>query len=1175
MHYSILKKHIVFIGIFIFSIYVVSCNLKNTPGTIEIEKNVPVKGKMVHAEGNKMDPNKFKKPPVVLVNIPKAVQAGIPKEVELSLLKKQDVLDDTIERFIIKPQNLIQFTPGGTEFVPLPEQKAIFGNVLTARQTKPTTALLPQYKDDVTIDLRVLDVGQGMSSSYIYSITNDVNGNIWFGTNGSGISRYDGTTFTNYTTKQGLSNNYVNSIFEDRTGNIWIGTRDGISKYDGITFTNYSKGEGLLNGFVTSFLEDIQGSIWFGTAEGLGQFKGNKYIHYTVQHGLPDNHVTSIAEDKEGKLWIGTSNGVVSFDGKTFTHYTENDGLSNNHILAVLLDKSGNLWFGTESGINKFDGNAFIHYTQKNGLSNNIVTSIVEGDNNDLWFGTRGGGVNRFDGKFFTHYDENIGLSNNYVLSIMMDDGDNLWIGTRGEGANRYNHNSFVHFTKNTGLSNSLITTIFEDSNANLWFGSRGGGVNRFDGEKFIQYTEYEGLSNNYVWSIIEDQKGNLWFGTENGVNKFDGNSFTIFTKNEGLSSDYVYSIIEDSKQNLWFGTYGGGVNKFDGEAFTHYTEEQGLSNNFVYSMIEDHNGNLWFGTRGALSKFDGQVFTHYTEDLGLSNNYIHSIKEIGNNNLWFASNTGINIFDGQNFTVLSKENGLADDKIWGIFEDHQNYIWVSTEKGINLLIPEYNESGISYEIHSYGKHDGLNRIDFYGNSIYEDSNNQLWLGSGKYLAMLDLSHFKLGSVPPKIQLNNIEIDQMSIDFSRLDDSEYLNTFTFGRKIKSAFDTVIAFHNYPKNLKLPHNINHLTFNFSAIDWSAPHKIKYQYKLDGLNPEWSTESTDNKADYRNIPYGDYTFMVRAKGGAQIWSEVFEYPVTIYPPWWKTWWFRIFLVLLSTGFVLLIVHWRTLKVKKSNRFLQSVIKERKKVERDREKLLTAMEFKNEELENRNAEMERFNYTVSHDLKSPLITIGGFIGVIEESLDADDKESIREGLAHINKATINMNSLLNNLLELSRVGHLSNEFKEISICEIIEEARFNVQMQLSDCEMIINTDGLTVWCDRKGIIEVFQNLLENAAKFMTDQSKKVIEIGAENYDNKVTLYVKDNGIGIKKSLQHKIFNIFERLDLSIEGTGIGLAIVKRIIEKHGGKIWVESEGLNKGTTFFFVLPKQPSNT
>jgi PAS domain S-box-containing protein len=230
---------------------------------------------------------------------------------------------------------------------------------------------------------------------------------------------------------------------------------------------------------------------------------------------------------------------------------------------------------------------------------------------------------------------------------------------------------------------------------------------------------------------------------------------------------------------------------------------------------------------------------------------------------------------------------------------------------------------------------------------------------------------------------------------------------------------------------------------------------------------------------------------------------------------------------------------------------------------------------ELESKNAELERFAYTASHDLKSPLITIRGYLGYLEQDARAGKFDRLKKDIIRISDATEKMHNLLKDLLDLSRIGHVINESREVSFTEIVADALNRVEGQLINHHVVVNVESNLpiVFGDRERLVEVVQNLLDNAAKFMGNQIEPRITVGTLWRENKLYLYVNDNGVGIEKEFHQKVFELFDKLDASSDGTGVGLALVKRIIEVHGGQIWVESEGQNKGTTFYFSLPTKNS--
>ncbi len=232
---------------------------------------------------------------------------------------------------------------------------------------------------------------------------------------------------------------------------------------------------------------------------------------------------------------------------------------------------------------------------------------------------------------------------------------------------------------------------------------------------------------------------------------------------------------------------------------------------------------------------------------------------------------------------------------------------------------------------------------------------------------------------------------------------------------------------------------------------------------------------------------------------------------------------------------------------------------------------IEEKNTELQNQNAELERFNYTVSHDLKAPLVTIKGFAGLLQKDIDKQDRDAMDKDAMQINEAADKMAQLLDELLELSRIGRKMNPPEVRNLGDLAREAVARISMQVENqaVDVVIAADMPDVSGDPGRLLEVFQNLIDNAIKFMGQQSEPRIEVGARRENGEIHCYVRDNGIGIDPDYQERVFGLFERLDTHIDGTGVGLALVKRIVEVHGGRIWLESRGEGQGTTFHFTLP------
>jgi len=340
-------------------------------------------------------------------------------------------------------------------------------------------------------------------------------------------------------------------------------------------------------------------------------------------------------------------------------------------------------------------------------------------------------------------------------------------------------------------------------------------------------------------------------------------------------------------------------------------------------------------------------------------------------------------------------------------------------------------------------------------------------------------------------------------------------------------------------------------------------------MEPFDKEWQYVGTKRTATYTNLDPGSYIFRVKGANNSGVWNEEgVAIDIVISPPFWATWWFRGALALFIVGGLMWAYSRRVQAFEKRHQALEIQVADRTKALNESNE---AVEKTNQQLEAKNEELERFAYTVSHDLKSPLVTIRGFLGLLEQDIAADNQQRIQSDFAQIINATDNMQRLLNELLRLSRVGRSAHVSETVSLSGLADEAVALVSGQIAErgVEVTILPELPVVLGDRVRLTEVFQNLIANAVKYMGEQVMPRIEIGARSAEAEVVCFVRDNGMGIDPRYHEKVFGLFERLDATNEGTGIGLALVKRIIEVHGGRVWVESAGAGQGSTFYFTLP------
>jgi signal transduction histidine kinase len=772
-----------------------------------------------------------------------------------------------------------------------------------------------------------------------------------------------------------------------------------------------------------------------------------------------------------------------------------------------------------------------------------------------------------YNSKSFTHFTETVGLGINLVNSILEDSHGNLWFGTDGGGLCRYDGESFTSFTLKGDIRSNIVSSILEDSHGNLWFSSKFNGVIMYNGESFTHFIGLGDLTCN-IKSILEDSHGNLWFGKEcYGVSMYNGETFTNFAENEGLSQGNVLSILEDSHGNLWFGTHGGGVSRYDGETFTHFTEKEGLSNNIVNSILEDSFGNLWFGTAGGgVSVFDGKSFSILTEKEDLSSNFVTSILEDDNQNIWLGTERGLNLLVFNSESVAKTNNNLF------------------TSDARDSLISIHYQA-----IHSFSNQDGLKGMNFFRNSALLDSKNRIWWGSGKSLTMLDMNNFKIPNEPPSIQLNQIDIAEKFVNYRNLKDST---------KEGITFDSVARFSNYPLNLALSYELNHLTFHFSAMECYDPHKIKYSYIMEGFSNDWSIPTTEAKAEYRNLPHGNHTFKVKAIGEAQIWSEPFEYTFTILPPWWHTWWARVLYGIAAVSLIIGIVRQRTSALNKRQKELEHTVEERtaelvsafERLRETQSQLVqsTKMAALGEltagiahEINNPVSFTRNSSFALDQDLKDITKLIQKYRSYFQK-LKQDKSEieefekgidyqallrSINQEISGIKEGTRRTTEIVKNLREFSHEDSGEKELADIhqgiDAALNILKSRFTTKISLTKNYDQSNGE---IKCHIGQLNQVFLNVLSNALDAIEEKGEIVIT--TKNQENSLLVSIKNDGKGIPEEIINKIFDPFFTTKKIGDGTGLGLSISHGIIKNHGGTISVVSNQKD-GTRFDIILP------
>ena len=766
--------------------------------------------------------------------------------------------------------------------------------------------------------LQTYSVEAGLAQSQVYSMLEDSRGNLWFGTRGGGISRFDGISFHNYSVQNGLANNFIRSIIEDSKGNLWVATDAGVSIYDGERFSLF---EPMSNHAVHSILQLSENEFWFGTDFGIEILSpnGSKKQSLTEAEGLVNATVYTLNQDSQGNIWAGTKRGLSicfpetdSATGYLIRNYTYPNGLTGNQISSVTESKTGKIWVTSYGGgAYFFDPSKFkleerrpFRRLQGSGFDESIVFCSTEDQEGNVWLGTLKSGACRFDGEFYTWFTEEEGMFSNHVRSILEDSWGNIWIGTSGGGVSKFSGDQFVHFTTRHGLPKNRVYTVVEDTLGNIWMGTSGGGVNRYDGEQFDHFKAEDGFTDRVVKCSFKDDQGNLWFGTEGaGAFKFDGTYFTQYLSENGLCNNWVKDIIQDRNCNIWFASAGGGVCRLDSGGFTNFRRADGLASDRTSVLIEDQQENIWVGTvGGGLTRISNDsTLQSWADETGVCSPSIRSFSMDESGILWMGTSNGLTRFDPSQakiqFTCITTADGLASNNIYLTVFDEASNLWVGSEKGVDQI--EFNVEGNIRQIRHFGYMEGFTGIETCQRAARKDSRGNIWFGTINGLTRHNPVEHLGNSRPP-----NTHITLVRLFYERLDATQYADSLT-------------NWYGLPINLKLPYNQNHLGFEYIGINHKNPEKVRYKWMLEGYETAFSPPSTRREFSYSNLEPGSYTFKVMASNEDGVWNtEPATFSFTISPPVWGTWWFRIITAVLTLLIGIIWYRWRIRRLQHKN-------------------------------------------------------------------------------------------------------------------------------------------------------------------------------------------------------------------------------------------------------------------
>ncbi|MDT0552687.1 two-component regulator propeller domain-containing protein [Urechidicola vernalis] len=1021
------------------------------------------------------------------------------------------------------------------------------------------------------------------------------------------------------TSNEGLSQSEVTSILQDKKGFLWIGTRGGLNRYDGKTIKSFQNKIGdpnsLINNSIENLFEDSKGNIWIGTKSN-GVAKYNPQIDKFEEFGeffdeLKDKNVISIAEGKENEIWVGTrKNGLWVINEKDKSIHKLNQV---NVVSSIYKTSQNKILVGTAFGLHIYDLNQNLIEQVSIGNISSITEDTISGN---YYYSSWGTGLFSYNPRSkkstkLKLFDiKNSEVNSNNLHYIYLDTKRNLWVGSWGTGLYKYNLNTnqYAHyslFSNNGKGSKELyndVLTIYQDGSENLWFGTNGGGVCKVIDTEQFGFKSFKNLPNEPVWSVIKDEGKTLWVGFKGNSNIYfgggdddfrkiklpesfpgnsnrsvksgakviyqdskksiwvggnyslfqinkNGNSYILNNKNIPIIRDdntkenaKITTLDESSDGTFWIGTQQKGLRKSvqpgspKDQKFEHH-----LGNNRISAFLEDSNGQIWIGTYNGLLQYNKTTnnFKKYAKVQSnkntLSSDIINSICEDSNGQIWIGTPNGLNLLIKTEkdiyFKAYQVEDGLPNNYIHSVLEDTSKNLWVSTNKGISKY-------SLKEKIFSnFDLTDGLSSNNFMEGVGFRSNVGELYFGG-----IYGLNSFIADSIKPR-ELPNVTITGFQIAGEEIKAGESYNDRTL---LNNAIE-------YTDEIVLNSNENIFSIDYSPLSFNTSNS-NLEYMLQGLDDEWHNSNSQTSINFSNLKPGDYIFKIRPVSKLNSENNITQLGIKILPPFWKS---NKAFALYIISFIGLLFLYRFYINK------QNELKTRLELSRNNRK-------REEEI----AKMKtQFFTNIAHEFRTPLTLISGPLEfLLNNNIDANQKKA---HLSTIHYHTNRLLGLVNQLLDFrkSDSGKMRLKVHEGNFSYFIKEIflSFNDLAESKDIDFTLQLpqENIALTYDFNKLEIVFSNLLSNAFKY----AKSKVSVEVEINENSCHILVFDDGKGMSEEMLDRIFDRFYQISNSdssdLIGSGIGLSLVKNIIELHKGSVKVESK-IDMGSTFTLSIPR-----
>lgn len=716
-----------------------------------------------------------------------------------------------------------------------------------------------------------------------------------------------------WTTENGLPQNRVQAIFQSRDGYLWIATEGGIARFNGIRFRifQHANTPAITSNDIRCFAQSADGALWIGTADGVLRYSGGAFNHYGTAEGLPSSSVLSLLS-RDGALYVLTEAGLARFHGGRFSPIT-----TPSPPTAIAFSEDG-LLIATSSGLLEYRGSTVTQAYQQFIPSKQAIVAFGYLPNHTLWQRTATGLTFYANGNPRTL--GTVALKG-LIECFLADSRGGLWIGT-SKGLYHL-QDPLAPPRLQPDLETNSILSLREDAEGDLWVGTEAAGLHIL---RYRNFHSLPGSTDHSITAITQTDDGNMWIGTGgDGLTRWLNGSQRSFSTRDGLLSDTILSLAPGQANDLWIGTPGG-LNHLQGNHITSLTSADGLPGNSIHSLLLDDDGTLWIGTGHGLAHLDGQKITTLTHADGLHNDEIGALAQpIGSDDLWIATLNGLSLLHNGTLTTFTTADGLSGNTITSLFSDPQGNLWIGTrENGLTVRTVDgrfiaFHRSDLPGTIASVigdnmgwlwlGSTHGILRarqfdllacasspactlhMNHFGSSdgmpseevaalgypgAWQSSDGSLWFATRKGVAIVDPAHLFLNRVPPPVVIER---------------------FTVNGVEQSA------------GVDIPPGHNRLAFEYAGLSFVAPMQVRYRYRLEGFDRQWTEAGTRRAASYTDLPPGHYRFIVQAANNDGLWNEQgAQLTFSIQAPFYRRVWFLLLSSTLLIGLFVLLYRLR---------------------------------------------------------------------------------------------------------------------------------------------------------------------------------------------------------------------------------------------------------------------------